>query len=239
MLSLEVINQIRDMHNKHKSIRTIALELNISEASVKKYMRLTDEQLESIIHKPKIKITPELIEQINEAYSINPNQKQVAEQLGISTGTIRKYLSEDNLKKNSQLYEDRDALYFYIYKLFGQFSEEYPVDPWNVLQITQLKKNGYSYKAQLLTLKFFYEVKKNRVKQEHKTIGIIPYIYYDAKAYYKSLGNKQKEIAESIKRQLEKDRIEINIDPAKQFQIKQKKRKKKQIDMNKIVGDEE
>ena len=122
MLSLEVINQIRDMHNKHKSIKAIALELNISEASVKKYMRLTDEQLESMLHKPKIKVTPELIEQINETYSINPNQKQVAEQLGISTATVRRYLNEDNLKKNSQLYEDRDALYFYIYKLFGQFS---------------------------------------------------------------------------------------------------------------------
>lgn len=239
MLSLEVINQIRDMHNKHKSIKAIALELNISEASVKKYMRLTDEQLESMLHKPKIKVTPELIEQINETYSINPNQKQVAEQLGISTATVRRYLNEDNLKKNSQLYEDRDALYFYIYKLFGQFSEEYPVDPWNVLQITQLKKKGYSYKAQLLTLKFFYEVKKNKVKQEHKTIGIIPYIYYDAKQYYLNLGEKQKEIAESIQRQLEKDRIEIHIDPSIQFKARQRKKKRKEIDLNSIVGDEE
>lgn len=234
MLSQDIITQIKSLHSEHHTYQQIAEELQISIASVRKYVNEDD-----ITKKKNTKITPEMIEQINQLYSNYHNQTKVARELNISPNTVRRYLNEDNLKITKQIYDDRDALYFYVYRLFGQYSEELPVDPWNVLQMAKFVKQGYSYKTQLLTLKYFYEVKHNRVRPEYKTIGIIPSIYYDAKQYYLNLGKKQKEIAESIQRQLEKDRIEIHIDPGVQFKARQKKKKRKEIDLNSIVGDEE
>lgn len=77
-------------------------------------------------------------------------------------------------------------------------------------------------------MKYFYEVKKNKVKDEYKTIGIIPYVLTDALDYYKNIYKKQQELEETIKKQLEKDRIEIPYKPS--FSRK----RKKEIDLNSI-----
>lgn len=91
---------------------------------------------------------------------------------------------------------------------------------------------GISYKAQLLTLKYYYEVKKNPVKPEYKTIGIIPHIYGEASSYYQKQLAKQKEIAKAIETQLERDRIEIPYSPSAYIG---KGKKKRLIDLNNIT----
>lgn len=65
------------------------------------------------------KVTNDMIIQINELYSKYRNMVKVGKELKISPSTVKKYLNDDNLKISKQNYDDRDALYFYIYRLFG------------------------------------------------------------------------------------------------------------------------
>jgi len=87
------------------------------------------------------------------------------------------------------------------------------------------------YKGQLLTLKYFYEIKRNNIEKAHGSIGIIPFIYKEAEQYYIKQAKKADEISEAIQKQLEQDRIEIKYNPSDY--IGQKK-KKKMIDINKL-----
>ena len=119
----------------------------------------------------------------------------------------------------------------FIFRLFGQYSEEKPVSDWNITQMQKFKAQGMPYRGQLLTLKYFYEIKKNKTDKANGSIGIIPFVYAEAKAYYEKQAKKADEVAESIRVQLEKDRIEIQYNP--EDYIGQKKKKKK-IDLNEI-----
>ena len=60
---------------------------------------------------------------------------------------------------------------------------------------------------------------------------IIPYIYSEAALYYEKREKEQKEMAEAIKKQLERDRVEIKYNPSNYIN---KKKKKKEIDLNSI-----
>ena len=91
--------------------------------------------------------------------------KKVAEITGVSTATVKKYLSEENLLLSKTLNDDRDALWYYIYRLFGQYSEDKPVSDWNVTQMMKFKNQGMTYKGQLLTLKYFFEIKKSSIEK--------------------------------------------------------------------------
>lgn len=175
-----------------------------------------------------------MVKKINELFAVYKNMAQVARELNISASTVKNHLSEENLILKSKLNDDRDALWFYIYRLFGPDGDK-PVSDWNVQQMQKHQAQGMSYKSQLLTLKYFYEVKGNKVKSQYKTIGIIPYIYDEAAAYYKNQAKRQKEIEEAIEKQLERDRVEIKLNPSDYIG----KKKRKQIDLNSITGDEE
>ena len=89
----------------------------------------------------------------------------------------------------------------------------------------KFKAQGMPYRGQLLTLKYFFEVKKNSIEKAKGSIGIIPFIYAEARVYYENKAKKADDIANSIKKQLEKDRIEIKYNP--EDYMKQKKKKKK------------
>ena len=92
---------------------------------------------------------------------------------------------------------------------------------------------GMSYKTQLLTLKWYYEVERNPVQDRYHTIGIIPYVYDKAANYYKLQEKKRKEIEVAIEKQLEQDRVEIKYNPGDYIG---RKKKKKMIDIDSIVG---
>lgn len=85
---------------------------------------------------------------------------------------------------------DRENLYKYICEIFR-------IDFPTGLMAKQIKtystEQGYKYKGMELALKYFFDTLGNR-PQEGQGIGIIPYVYEDAKQHY----IKQQKIAKSI-----------------------------------------
>ena len=235
-ISDEIIYQIPILYEQLKNKTEVARELGISVASVNKYLAIYESGPVEVVKKTRVKIDEAMIEKINEEYKNCKNMAQVAKKLGISPTTVKNHLSEENLVLKSKLNDDRDALWYYIFKLFGP-DDDKPVSDWNVTQMMKFNRMGMGYKAQLLTLKWFYEVKGNKVKEKYKTIGIIPYVYDEAAAYYRTQEKKQKEIEHAIEQQLERDRIEIKYNPSDY--IGKKKNKGKLIDLNSIEGDNE
>lgn len=237
-LSEDIIKQIPILYQEYGVKAKVARELGISVSSVNHYLNLFDgaaaaENSKTEVKKePKkrVKITEEVIQQINDLYSQCLNMAQVAREVGISSSTVKKYLNEENLKKVKTQYDDRDALFFYIIRLFGINSEEEPVSAHNLSLMQKYKSRGYPYRGQLLTLKYFYEVERHPVRDEYKTIGIIEYVYDRAREYYHKQAVKADEIGAAIDRQLAKDRIEIKYNPKDYFNRK----KRKLIDLDKL-----
>ena len=229
----KTIEQIPILYEQLKNKAEVARQLGISAASVNKYLAIYNGAPVEVTNKKRVKVDEELVQKINELYKSCKNMSQVAKELGISPSTVKNHLTEENLKLKDKLNDDRDALWFYIYKLFGP-DDDKPVSDWNVTQMQKFNRMGMGYRAQLLTLKWYYEVKKNPVKKEYKTIGIIPYVYDQAALYYKKQESKAKEIAEAIEKQLEQDRIEIQYNPSDYIGAK---KKKKLIDLDSVVGD--
>lgn len=232
-ISDEVINQIPILYEQLKNKSEVARQLGISAATVNKYLTVIAAAPQEVKkeRKKRVKVTEELIQQINEEYAKLKNMKKVAEITGVSTATVKKYLSEENLLLSKTLNDDRDALWYYIYRLFGQYSDDKPVSDWNVTQMMKFKNQGMTYKGQLLTLKYFFEIKKSSVEKSNGSIGIIPWIYSEAAEYYAQKEKEQKAISDAIKAQLEKDRVEIKYNPSNYIN---KKKKKKEIDLNSI-----
>ena len=233
-LSDEIINKIPVLYSELQNKAAVARELGISVASVNKYLTVISGAPQEIKKekKKRIKITDEVIKQINDEYKNYKSMKKVAEIVGVSPATVKKYLSEDNIKLSKSINDDRDALWYYIYRLFGQYSEDKPVSDWNLTQMAKFKSQGMSYTGQLLTLKYFFEIKKNSIEKSKGSIRIIPYIYSEAALYYEKREKEQKEMAEAIKKQLEKDRLEIKYNPSDYIG---RKKKKKEIDINSLI----
>lgn len=235
VLSQEIINQIPLLYEELKNKTKVAERLGISVASVNKYLTVLPAAPQEKKRKERIKITQEIIDKINDLYPVYKSMKKVAEEIGCSSSTVKKYLSEENLSLIKQQNDDRDALWYYIYRLFGPAAEDKPVSDWNITQIQRFKAQGMPYRGQLLTLKYFYEIKKNSIEKARGSVGIINYVWDEASQYYSELEKKQKEIGEAIKRQLEQDRIEIKYNPNDSFSRKRKKRK--EIDLSTIGED--
>lgn len=230
----EIIAQIPVLYEQIKNKTKVAEKLNISVASVNKYLNIYNNAPDAVVIKKRVKIDDALVEEINKHYQSCKNMNQVAKELGISVGAVKNHLNEESLKLKEKINNDRDALFYYIYRLFGPESETQPVSKWNLTQVSKFNGMGINYKAQLLTLKYFYEVEGHPVQEKYRTIGIIPYKFDAAAQYYKNQAKKQKEIEEAIERQLEKDRIEIKYNPSDYMGSK---KKKKIIDLNSIAGE--
>lgn len=179
------------------------------------------------------KLSDEDIKNLNELYAKSHNMNEVARQLNIAPSTVKRHLTDENKVVNQQEYDDRDALFFYIYRLFGQYSEDQPVSSWNIVQMQKFKDKGISYKAQLLTLKYFYEIKHNSTAKSNGSIGIIPYIITESRLYYEHQDRTAAEISAAIQRQLEKDRIEIKINPS-DYISRKRGRSKKLINLSEL-----
>ena len=231
----KTIEQIPILYEQLKNKAEVARQLGISAASVNKYLAIYNGAPVEVAKKKRVKVDDELVEKINQLYRSYKNMAQVAKELGISSSTVKNHLTEENLKLKDKVNDDRDALWYYIYRLFGPDGDK-PVSDWNVTQMQKFNRMGMGYRAQLLTLKWFYEIKRNPIKKEYKTIGIIPYVYDEAALYYKTQDARVKEIEEAIEKQLEQDRIEIQYNPNDYIG---KKKKKKLIDLDSIVGDAE
>ena len=157
---------------------------------------------------------------------------QVARELGIAASTVRNHLNEENLKLIENQNDDRDALFYYIYHLFGQYSEDKPINPWNITQMQKFRSQGMPYKGQLMALKYFYEIEHNTIEKSHGSIGIIPFVWERSRLYYEKQAKRAEEISKAIQVQLAQDRIEIKYNPNDYFG----KKKKKTIDLSTLGG---
>ena len=224
----EIIAKIPVLYEKYNNKTKVAEELEISISTVNKYLK---EYYEGPAErKPRTKITDEMKEQINQLYEQYQNLSEVGRKLDISPQTVKKHLSEENLKLLHTQYDDKEALCYFIYKLFGCKS----VSKWNLTQIERFKSQGINYKAQLLSLKYFFEVKKNSVEKAHGSIGIIGYIVDESRAYYMKEIKNRADFESSLKKQLEQDRITIKYNPRDSWSGN---KKRKEIDLTTIGED--
>ena len=90
------------------------------------------------------------------------------------------------------------------------------------------EKNGYSYKSMYYALKYYFEVKKGSVEKSQNRIGILPYIYDDAKNYYSNLTNVQNKVLVNIEKQLSQEEKVVVIKKAPS-------RRKKDINLEDLV----
>lgn len=90
------------------------------------------------------------------------------------------------------------------------------------------EENKYSYNGIFLTLKYFYEI-KNGDPHKARGIGIVEYVYDDAKNYYEQLQKVAKNIDNTT---LTKDltRVFTIISPLR-------KNKKQKIDLSQLEGE--
>lgn len=227
----EIIQKIPILYKEYGVKSKVAEELGISVSSVSKYLTIFEAAPQEKEPKKKTKINEETIQKINQRYSECKNMAQVARELGIAPTTVKKYLTEENLQLKQTESDDRDALWYYIFRLFGEYSEDKPVSDWNITQMQKFRKQGMPYRGQLLTLQYFYDIRKNSKDRSNGSIGIIPFVYDEARLYYEKQAKKADEIGRAIQKQLEQDRIEIKYNPSDYIG---KKTRRKLIDLNEI-----
>lgn len=88
--------------------------------------------------------------------------------------------------------EERRKVTDLIQKLY------YPQNPdWNIIgtQLKTYRDAGMTYMGMFYTLTYFFVIKKNDIKTS-EGIGIIPYVYDKARAYYKNMSNTYTKAAE-------------------------------------------
>ncbi len=98
-----------------------------------------------------------------------------------------------------------------------------------------VKENKMTVKGIFFTLKYFYEVKKHEWDKGHGGIGIVPYVYNEACAYWVRREEKSKGVVEDIERQMK----EATSRKKTKIQKKTVKPKKLSIDLDSILDMED
>lgn len=80
--------------------------------------------------------------------------------------------------------QDKHDFFNYIKELYG---EDYNYISISKQAESYIKQYNFTYSGMLKSLQWFYEVKHNSKESANGRIGIIPYIYEDAKKYYYNL----------------------------------------------------
>lgn len=102
--------------------------------------------------------------------------------------------------------DDKERLTLYIIKMF-RLKDDFII-PKYMKQLTQYEKDyNFTYSGMLSSLKYWYEVKHNPVDL-NRGVGIIPYVYKDAREYYYALWladqeNQKKNMNEFIPKDIE------------------------------------
>lgn len=113
----------------------------------------------------------------------------------ISNRYAHKACSDQFEANKTEEERNKEELEKYIKELFS-----YKTIPQVVYK--QMKEyvevNKYTYTGILKSLKFYYEVKHGDKEKAHGRIGIVPYIYEDAKQYYFAIWQAQQENASRI-----------------------------------------
>lgn len=94
--------------------------------------------------------------------------------------------SEEQLQAEQRLVEkDRRDLLEYVAELQGV---KFP-DGLTMRVVKNLHEEGYTYKGIKATLQYFYEIEGNPVREDGNVLGIVPYVYNKAKAYWVTIVN--------------------------------------------------
>ncbi len=81
-------------------------------------------------------------------------------------------------------------------------------------QIKRMREQyNYSYTGILKSLVYFYEVKRNPIEKANGGIGIVPYVYEDARKYYYNLYMAQKKNEDKVVSEFVIRGREIKIKP--------------------------
>lgn len=103
------------------------------------------------------------------------------------------------------------------------FDEDYLNQKFSIDLKALLKKN-FTYQGILTSLKYYRDIKKNRLTEEYG-IAVVNFIYVEAKKYYQKLN----ETKEKLKEQLVNRKEEVI-----RVQIKDYNIERKEIDINKL-----
>lgn len=103
----------------------------------------------------------------------------------------------------------RKELIEYICQLFG-----YKRPPSKVYtQMTKyIEEQHYTYVGILNTVRYFYEIKNGAKDKANGGIGIVPYVYEEANAYYSKVEKKQSNFEKTFEQE-EFIEVEITIKP--------------------------
>lgn len=93
-----------------------------------------------------------------------------------------------------------------------------------------LKDKGYSNEGIYLTLKYFLQVKGGDLSKSYGGIGIVPFLYDEAKIYYTELAKAQRQIKKEVKTQKQQERKKIIV------KGEQKRNKKNYINLEELGG---
>lgn len=211
-LSETIISQIPELYKELGTYKAVAEKLNISPSTVSRHMKQFNNLKEEKSKKESVKITDELIEKINNFFSFSLNMAETAREFNISNATVKKYLNEENLLAAAAQKEDRSKLIDYIENLFNE-----PISQWNLIQISKFKNKGINYKAQLLTLKYWFEIQNNPIEKAKGSIGIIPYQVSYARTYYLDKVHRHKLNQEKLRKQKENEHIIVTHTPGDYF----------------------
>lgn len=121
--------------------------------------------------------------------------------------------AEKHEAQKSKEEKDKENLEKYILKLFNIKS----IPPKVNKQIKEyLTKYDYTYTGILKSLIYFFEVKNNDIEKANGGIGIVPYVYNDAKNYYYTIW---------LAEEKNKNKVVVNNIPTQEIKILRPQRK--------------
>ena len=127
--------------------------------------------------------------------------------------------AEKNKKEKTKEEIDKENLQKYIKQLFGLSTLSAKINK----QIDRfVKENQYTYSGIHRSLIYFYEIKRNSVDKANESLGIVPWIYDEAKRYYYNLWLAQQKNSDKVIEDYKPNEIIITISPPER---KVKKRK--------------
>ena len=127
-------------------------------------------------------------------------------QMSQSTFAHKSCVAKVQASKIEQQEQDYNELAKYIKELFGANYLSASVTK----QIRDFRvEYGYTYKDMLNTLKYWYEVRRASKELAEGRIGIIPYVYEDAKKYYDTI-ERTNQLNKNVHYNLQMYHIEID-----------------------------
>ena len=144
--------------------------------------------------------------------------KSCEEQFQIKRNTVICQVCRKNINKLTDEYLKRSNGYVHKtcvppdeadrLELCNYISELFHIKTPGPVNMALIKRfhteNGYSYKSMYYALKYYFEIQKGSIEKAQERIGILPYVYDDAKEYYEKLTRLQNNILINIEKQMSK-----------------------------------